>query len=105
MIRALGSVSCDISYETRATISYHIRDRALVSISCDIVDETGVTICYGHWKVRLVITLTGKGVRYVMGYHSREKSMVCYGHWVLRLVISFTRQEVRFVTGIGFCLL
>ena len=89
MLRALGSVSCDITHETRGTICYrhwvlclvisHTRDRgndllrALGSASCDITRETGGTICYGHW--------------------------------VLRLVISHTRQGVRVVMGIGFCLL
>ena len=67
--------------------------RALRSASCDIIHETRGTICYGHWVLRLVISHTRQGVRFVTG------------HWVLRLVISHTRQGVRFVKGIEFYVL
>ena len=106
--------------------------RALGSASCDITHETGGTICDGHWVLRLVISHTRQGVRFVrgmgfcvFGYYTRDRGYdllealrsascdiihetrgtICYGHWVLRLVISHTRQGVRFATGIGFCVL
>ena len=41
--------------------------RALGSVSCDITHETGGTICYGHWVLRLVISQTRQGVRFVTG--------------------------------------
>ena len=97
---------------------------ALSSASCDITHETGSTICYGHWVqtrgtmcykhsvLRLVISYTRQGVRFVTGIGSAScdithetRGTICYGHWVLRLVISHTRQGVRFVTRIGFCVL
>ena len=98
--------------------------RALGSASCDITHETGDTICYGHWVLRLVISHTRQGVRFVTGigfcvlcYHSRDRGYdllqasrsascdiihetggrICYGHWVLRLVISHTRQRLELV--------
>ena len=104
--------------------------RALGSASCDITHETGGTICYRPRVLRLVISHTRQGVRFITGigfcvlrYRTRDRGYdllralssascditqetggtVCYGHWVLRLVISYTRQGVRFVTGIGFC--
>ena len=52
---------------------YHTRDRgygllrALGSASCDNTHETGGTICYGHWVLRLVISHTRQGVRFVRG--------------------------------------
>ena len=52
---------------------YHTRDRrydllqALRSKSCDIIHETRGTICYGHWVLRLVISHTRQGVRFVTG--------------------------------------
>ena len=88
--------------------------RALASASCDITQETGDTICYGHWALRLVISHTRQGVRFVTGigfcvlrYRTRDRGYdllralssascditqetggtVCYGHSVLRLVI------------------
>ena len=119
-------------------LCYHTRDsgydllQPLGSASCDITHETGATSCYGHWVVRLVISHTRQGVRFVPGigfclwwYHPRDRgydllralgsvscdithetgATSCYGHWVVRLVIPHTRQGVRFVTGIGFCFL
>ena len=41
--------------------------RALGSVSCDITHETVGTICYGHWVLRLVISHTRQGVRFVTG--------------------------------------
>ena len=41
--------------------------RALGSASCDITHETRGTICFGHWVLRLVISHTEKGVRFVTG--------------------------------------
>ena len=94
--------------------------------------ETGGTICYGHWVLRLpishtrqgvrfvtgigfcvfVISQTRQGVRFVTGGRSASCDITheiagttCYGLWVLRPVISHTRQGVRLVTGIGFCVL
>ena len=86
--------------------------QALRSVSCDIIHETGGTICYGHWVLRLVISLTRQGVELLRALESASCDIthetggtICYGHWVLRLVISHTRQGVRFATGIGFCVL
>ena len=51
----------------------HTRNRgydllqALGSASCDIRHETKGTICYGHWVLRLVLSLTRQGVRFVRG--------------------------------------
>ena len=71
--------------EVRFATCYHTRDReykllrALASdngydllqafgpASCDIIHETGGTICYGHWVLRLVISHTRQGVRFVTG--------------------------------------
>ena len=89
MLRALGSVSCDIIHETE---SYDFL-RALGSSPCDITYETGRTVCYGLWVLRLVISRTRQGV------HN------CYGHWGLRLVTSHTTQGVRFIPGIRFFVL
>ena len=83
--------------------------RALGSVSCDIAHETGGTICYGHWYVRLVISHTRQEVRIVRALGSASCDIIhetggtiCYGHCVLRLVISHRRQGVGFVAGIGF---
>ena len=100
--------------------------RVLGSVSCDIAYETGLTICYGHWNLHPVISHTKQGVRFVTalasyhtrdrGYdwlralgsasgditqetgatslvisHTRQEVTIYYGHWVLRLVISHTR--------------
>ena len=92
-------------------------------------------MCYRPWVLRLVITHTRQGVRFLTGIglgcascdithktgdticcghwvlrlvisHTREEvRVVLYGHWVLDLVILHTKQGVRFVTGIGFCVL
>ena len=40
--------------------------RALGSASCDITETRGKT-CYGHWVLRLVISRTRQGVRFVTG--------------------------------------
>ena len=54
-------------------LSYHTRDKAyellpaLRSASYDIGHETRVTIGYGHWVLRLVISHTRQGVRFVTG--------------------------------------
>ena len=66
--------------------------RALGSASCDITHETGGTICYGHWVLRLVISQTRQGVRFVIrafGSASCDiahetRGTICYGHWMLR---------------------
>ena len=90
--------------------------RALGSASRDIRHETGGTVSYGHWVLRLVISHTRQGVRFIRGIGFCGRSASCditletggtsfYGHWVLHLVISPTRQGVRYVTGIGFCVL
>ena len=98
--------------------------RALGSASRDITHETGGTICYGHWVLRLVISQTRQGVRFVTGIgfcvlwnHTRDRGhdllralgsasrgiapetrdTICYGHWVPRLVISHTRQRLELV--------
>ena len=77
---------------------------ALSSASCDITHETSGTICYGHWVLRLVISHTRQGVRFVTGVgFCGGKSF--YGYWVLRLVITHTRQGGTILTGIGFCVL
>ena len=101
-------------------LRYHTRDRgydllrALGSASCDITDETGGTVSYGHWVLRLVIsllrqggTICSTGIGFcVFRYHIRDR-----GYDLLRALgcVSLryhTRDKgVRFVTGIGFCLL
>ena len=94
-----------------------------------ITHETGGTICYVHWVLRLVISHTRQGVRFVTGIGvtgigfgqgydlfqafgpasydiiHETGATICYRHCVLRLVISHTRQGVRFVTCLGFCVL
>ena len=50
---------------------FHTGDRrydllqALCSASCDIMHETGGTICYRHSVLRLVISYTRQGIRFV----------------------------------------
>ena len=73
--------------------------RKLGSASCDITHETGGTSFYGHWVLRLVITHTRQGKRFVTGIglcvlviSDDTGGTICYGHWVLRLVISHTRK-------------
>ena len=89
---------------------------ALDSASFDITGETRGTICYGHWVLRLVISHTRQGVRFVTGIGFCGRSASCdithktggtsfYGYWVLRLVISLTRQRVRVFRGMWFCFL
>ena len=41
--------------------------RALGCVSCDITYETAGTICYGHWVLRLEISHTRQGVRVFTG--------------------------------------
>ena len=41
--------------------------RALGSASCDITYEKGEAICHGHWVLGLVISYTSQGVRFVRG--------------------------------------
>ena len=62
-VSGIGSVSCDITHETGG---YDLL-RALGSASCDIIHETRGTICYGHWVLRVVISHTKQGVRFVTG--------------------------------------
>ena len=86
--------------------------RALDSASCDITHETGGTICYGHSILRLVISHTRQGIRFVtdIGFcgcditHETGGTLYC-GHWVLCLVIFHMRPGLRFNTGVGFCVL
>ena len=107
MLRALGSVSCDIT-------GYREYDllRALGSAFCDNTHETAGTICYGHWDLHLLIIHTSQGVRLVAGigfcvlrYHTRDR-----GYELFRALgsvscdFTHTRQGVRFVSGIGFCI-
>ena len=89
MLRALGSASCDITYETRGTI------------------------CCGNWVLCVVISYTRQGVRIVMVIRFcllcniiyETTGTFCYGHCIPRLVISHMRQVIRSVRGIGFCVL
>ena len=60
LFRALGSASCDITRDKRYDLL-----RALGSASGDISHETGGTICCEHWSLRLVISQTKQGVRFV----------------------------------------
>ena len=52
---------------------YHTRDRgydllrALRSASCNITHVAGGTVSYGYWVLRLVISHTRQGVRFVTG--------------------------------------
>ena len=77
----------------------------------------------GHWVLRLVMSYTRQGIRFVAGYQTRvrrydllrevgsascdisheTRRKICYRHWVLRLVISYTRRGIRFLPVIGFC--
>ena len=41
--------------------------RALGSVSCNITHETRGTTCYGHWVLRLVIIHRRQGLRFVTG--------------------------------------
>ena len=41
--------------------------RALGSASCDMTHDTGDSFGYGHWVLRLVISHTRQGVRFVTG--------------------------------------
>ena len=50
------------------------------SASCDIIHETKGAVCDGHWNLRLVISLTRQGVRFVTGigfcvlsYHTQDR--------------------------------
>ena len=88
-IRELGSASRDITHETGNTMCY----RHWVSASCDNTHETRGTFCYGHW------------VSASCDISHETGGTICYGHWVLRLLISHTRQGGRFLMGIGFCVL
>ena len=66
LLRALDSAAdlrVVISY---ARLGYDVLP-ALGSISCDIAHETEATICYGHWVLRLVMSHTRPGVRFVIG--------------------------------------
>ena len=73
----LRSASCDITHETGVRFATGIGLcgydllRVLVSASCDITHETGGTICYGHLVLRLVISHTRQGVRFVTGIRFR----------------------------------
>ena len=55
LFEALGSASCDITHETGGTICY------------GHWVQTGSTICYRHCILRLVISHTRQGVRFVTG--------------------------------------
>ena len=81
-VTGIVSVSCDITHEKGGTIvrgigfsllRYHPRYKgydvlqSLGSASCDITHETTGTICYGHWVLRLVISHSRQGVRFVTG--------------------------------------
>ena len=85
MLCALGSASCDITQETGVRfvtgiafcVFYFVTGdreyvllRAFGSASCDITRETRGTICYGHCVLRLVISHTRHGVRFVAGIGS-----------------------------------
>ena len=85
--------------------------QALGSVSCDIIYETGGTICYEHWVLHLVIydkrdrkydLLRALGSASCNIIHG-PGSTTCYGHWVLSLEMSHTRQWIRFARGIRFC--
>ena len=104
LLRALGSVSCDIT---------HTRDkgydllRALGSVSCDIAHVTRGAICYGHWVRRLVISHTRQGYDFVRAGSGfcdithETGGTICYGHWVLRLLISHRRQGYDLLWALG----
>ena len=118
---------CILKYHTRAR-GYDLL-RALGSASCNITYETGGTVFCEHCVLNLVISHTKQEVRFVTGigicvswYHTRDKGTschrhcvllithetagtICYGHWVLRLVIFHTKQGVLFVKCIGLCIL
>ena len=87
--------------------------RALGSVSRNITHGTGGAICYGHWVLRLVISHRRQGDDLLRALGSASCDItdetggtICYGHWILRLVISHTRNSgYDFATGIGFCVL
>ena len=70
--------------------------QALGSASCDITPETCDTIFSGHWALRLVISHTRQGKRFVTGIGTscdtthETGGTSCHGHWVLGLVTSHT---------------
>ena len=107
---------------------YHTRDgrydllRALGSASCLVIYETGDTICNGHsglnlvlsytrhrekiccrhWFLYLVLSRVGQWIQFVSGIKlyilNRQR------HWFLRLVLPNRRHWIRFVAGIGHCI-
>ena len=104
LLRALGSASCDIAYETAGVRfvtggyciwRYHTRDRE--------------KFYYGHWVLVFVISGTRQVVRRALGsasFHITYEPAIgtfLYGHEVF--VTSHTRHGVRFVTGIVLCIL
>ena len=123
MLRALGSVSCDITHETgfvrcvllhtehcvlrrvisytRQGICYHLlRALAFGSASRDITHETKGTM---FDLLRALDSASCDSASRDIAHETR--GTICHVHWVLHLVISYTRQGVRFVTGIGFYVL
>ena len=90
--------------------------RALVSASCDFTHETGGTICYGHWVLRLVISLHETGgydLLRALGSASCDithetAGTICYEHWAPASCDNAhetTDNWYDLVTDIGFCIL
>ena len=67
MLRALGSASSDITHEPGVTISCDITHEKGIRFvtGIGITHETGDTIYYEHWVLRLVISVTRQGLRFV----------------------------------------
>ena len=99
-------------------LCYHTRDRrydllrALGSASCDISYETEATSCYGHWVLCVWKSQADRGYDLLraLGFANCDishetRGTIYYGHWMLHLVKSHTRQGVRCFTGIEFCVL
>ena len=61
-VKVIEICVCDITQERGEDLL-----QALRSASCDIIHATRGTICYGHWVLRLVISYTRQGLRFVTG--------------------------------------
>ena len=115
---ATGIVFCILVYHTRDG-GYDLL-RPLGPASFDVTHETRGTTCFGHWVLRLMVSRTKQGVRFVTGirsasfditlfilrYHTRDR-----GYDLLRtlgpeyLVISPTNRRGYSLLGAGLGIL
>ena len=89
LLRALGSASCVITYETGDTICYRHWVLHLVLSR----KKTGYKICYGHWVQHLVTS------------HIRAREYDSLQALGSAFVLSHPRQKIGFLMGIGFYIL